>query len=63
MASGFIKLTIRHYWSMGGDPWLDSPLCWFYIGITLTLDAIYPTVIFHFCRTERVRDGKKAKGN
>ncbi|KAL4812407.1 hypothetical protein BDW67DRAFT_178730 [Aspergillus spinulosporus] len=39
------------------------PLCWFYIGITLTLDAIYPTVFFHFRRTERVREGKETKVN
>ncbi|CBF80422.1 predicted protein [Aspergillus nidulans FGSC A4] len=50
-------------WPHGGDPWLDSPLCWFYIGITLTLDAIYPTVFFHFRRTESGRDGKEAKGD
>ncbi|KAL2826222.1 hypothetical protein BDW59DRAFT_161061 [Aspergillus cavernicola] len=56
---GFTKMTIRHHWHLADEPWFDSPLCWFYIGITLTLDAIYPAFFFYFRRSEHSKKNER----
>lgn len=46
---------------LGDEPWLESPMCWFYIGCTLTMDAIYPILHYLVSRDERQKEGKKVK--
>lgn len=60
-AGGFTKLTIRYMYHLGDEPWLESPMCWFYIGCTLTMDAIYPILHYLVSRDERQKEGKKVK--
>lgn len=60
-AGGFTKLTIRYMYELGDEPWLESPMCWFYIGCTLTMDAIYPILHYLVTRDERQKEGEKVK--
>lgn len=54
-------MSIRHIWHLADEPWFDSPLCWFYIAITLTLDAIYPVFFFYFRAIERPKKDSERK--
>ncbi|KAJ5948642.1 hypothetical protein N7454_001949 [Penicillium verhagenii] len=50
---GFIKLTIYFLLDTPAGPWFESPMCKFYIGLTLTLDFIYPCLYYVIRRQEK----------
>ncbi|KAJ5761130.1 hypothetical protein N7520_008286 [Penicillium odoratum] len=57
---GFIKLTIYYICDTPAGPWFESPMCKFYIGLTLTLDIIYPCLYYVVRRQEkRIAVGQK----
>nr|BAW27604.1 putative terpene cyclase [Aspergillus stellatus] len=58
---GFIKLTIYYLTDVPAGPWFESPMCKFYIGLTLVLDFVYPFLYFSVWRQEAARtpSGKK----
>ncbi|CRL28507.1 unnamed protein product [Penicillium camemberti] len=57
---GFIKLTIYYVFDTPAGPWFESPMCKFYIGLTLTLDIIYPCLYYVIQRQEkRIAVGEK----
>lgn len=57
---GFIKLTIYYVFDTPAGPWFESPMCKFYIGLTLTLDIIYPCLYYVIRRQEkRIAVGEK----
>ncbi|KAL5334676.1 hypothetical protein BJX70DRAFT_349798 [Aspergillus crustosus] len=58
--AGFIKLCIRFQHDVDGAPWLDSPMCWFYIVTVLALDAAYP-VIYHLLRRHELSASRKGE--
>ncbi|KUL81846.1 hypothetical protein ZTR_09741 [Talaromyces verruculosus] len=58
---GFIKLSIYYFIGRDEGPWFESPMCKFYIGLTLMLDFTYP-FCYHFIRLqESARSTEKAK--
>ncbi|KAJ6169051.1 hypothetical protein N7497_001894 [Penicillium chrysogenum] len=59
---GFIKLTIYYLTGNAAGPWFESPMCKFYIGLTLILDFIYPICYYVIRRQELVNaEGDKKK--
>jgi paspaline synthase len=62
---GFIKLTIYYLTGNAAGPWIESPMCRFYIGLTLVLDLVYPICYYVIRRQElagvQVEEKKKAK--
>lgn len=58
---GFTKMTIRHIYHLADEPWFDSPMCWFYIACTLSMDAIYPILYYLVSRDERTEEEKIEK--
>ena len=57
---GFIKLTIYYLTGNAAGPWFESPMCKFYIGLTLVLDFTYP-ICYYVIRRQELNDAQKEK--
>ncbi|OOQ86835.1 hypothetical protein PEBR_19794 [Penicillium brasilianum] len=59
--AGFIKLCIRFQHNVDGAPWLDSPMCWFYIVTVLSFDTAYPFLYFSMRKFETPAPQREAR--
>ncbi|KAJ5385122.1 hypothetical protein N7517_003033 [Penicillium concentricum] len=50
---GFIKLSIYYICDTPAGPWFESPMCQFYIGLTVILDIMYPCLYYVIRRQEK----------
>jgi paspaline synthase len=50
---GFIKLSIYYLCDIPAGPWLESPMCQFYIGLTVLLDITYPCLYYAMRQQEK----------